>query len=409
MFQKNLLTLGLLYLLVLCGCGSDLKLKVNTAEEVRHTPAADLTRKVEVTYRDAGGSERYRQSVAVTGLGQPIDMNTDSLNGLEWDKDGHWEAKALDGDGGLLLYGSTQVDPDQSDAVEINISRMAALTSKNGANAPADSILLRAIRTQGFGTNEKISATDLRAAQIQGKCLAMQTIRLDLSVAGEHLEPSLVFETNIRGGAVSYALSKEGVRANVPVNAAGESVLELTSIVRENMKSKSSGKIPFYIYTNEYEGCVDVSYSVISLAAPRIVFEKGPSAGRADPNSDGNTGMSAYITLENPNPFPVSAEFSCEFENTGSKRTYFIANSSGHNNFASLYDECRQHDPSKILERTEAANAAGSARIAVCAYQEQAQDSSVRVSFKNFKVLCHGSIVNDAGVRAQAVEATYSF
>ncbi|HRK01327.1 MAG TPA: hypothetical protein PLH57_01565 [Oligoflexia bacterium] len=351
--SSSVLSLGVLAALVsiLSGCGRELKIRVAPSEEVRHSAASDLVRQVEIRYRNAAGEERFRESVSVTGLGQPLDIKNESIQDLDWSKDGRWEANAFNGDGALMLHASTQADPEEDEQIDLVLARAS------GPQAPANlnSVFLKSFRTTGFSVDTKHSVEKLRSPV----CYELPAIYLDAGSGA--LARGVFFETSVAGTAVRVAMSKDGERRVLPVHSSGDSYLDLADEIE---KIGSTRRRNLYIFTDEYEGCVTLSAGLSNLLDPTLTYKFLYEAGR---NVGMGKGMAGEIVVLNPNPIEVAVAVNCSIYSNAQDPNGIFIGPLGRDHYV-YKEECQRTNANHSFTRSGVIAKRDTFRVPVCGY-----------------------------------------
>lgn len=277
----------------IAGCGSDLKLSVRAAESEKDQPSTQLVRKVELSYHDASGSEKMRESVPVLGLSQPVSFKSDLVKDLEVEEGGRFEARAYSGDGYQLLHGSSQVPAEADDGIEIVMGRdgfnQVGGVSKFALSSPT----LRKIKVAHSNVSSEfaLDARFLQESAIQNNCAELPLIQIN---AGSGVFPSLILESSIFGAAYQYEagqfengnfVSWGGLQSTV-LGATGEPIIELGKNFYQGRLLQSSKQFLLRLRSSHEEGCLKVS-TKIETAPLNYYFRLADGHGESKRNNSG--------------------------------------------------------------------------------------------------------------------------
>jgi hypothetical protein len=274
----------LVIIVSLSACGKSAKLSVKADQNEKDQPSTANVRKIEISYRDPGGKEQMRESVAAYGMGQPIAVDSDKLKDLDWDENGSFEARAYTGDGLLLLRGESKATKNDSGEVEVVLSRA-------NSQATVSSAVIRSIRVEGAQglSRFKTGESDLRASLAKQRCLTLPVIAMPADGA----TVAIVFEGAIKSPSLRYEIDGEaqGLSQEMKLNGAGDAVIELAS---------KSQKQTIRVYSKEYEGCLDVE-TRLKMAAPALEFNHHSEASTLSSGVDRELMWLGAMTVHNPN------------------------------------------------------------------------------------------------------------
>jgi hypothetical protein len=296
----------LVAVLGLSACGKSGKLSVKADPNEKDQPSTALVRKVEISYRDPGGKEQMREAVAAYGMGQPISVDSEKLKDLDWDEKGSFEARAYSGDGLLLLRGESVARKNDSEEVEVVLSR-------TNNQAAASSAVIRAIRIDGGSGLSRFRAegTDLRAVASTNHCLALPVIAMP---SDSGLPVQIVFEGTIKAPSLKYEIAGEVPQAQIhemKINGAGDAVIELRP---------SSQKQTYRIFSKEYEGCLDVETKA-KVIAPVLEFKNFGGEDTRPRDIEAELRRIGALVVHNPNDREITITVRATVSLSGSDAT----------------------------------------------------------------------------------------